>query len=537
MEHVKVYYNHDNILLHSKTQYSLSIFNLNDLHLTLKSLNNKVSIYFLDKDIITTETADTVVLNLDQVYIYNQHDITQYKRIVFNHIYIVDIYIIAISKSPIPKSLLKPMKAIVHTVERHIKSLQPTKVKEVSLTTLNAYEIEMFITGPFIEQIQYNADLFASLFSKLAKKPKSIDVIYRGIQTNHITTNLFEPKYVSTSIDPGISINFAGNTCCIQFLYNIDVPYLFIDDYEKEYILDKEFYYHSIITNKIVTPSNTVTCNHFIISKTKLTREQFKEYKHRINIEKYMVKYYEHSMKDNIESMNILPIQLTSTPIHIYEKSLQKEYNAFNLYKKLLHYNSKKSNITKEEIDTLILYKESSKYTNDSLHFNIPLYYSLHKQLQSKQVYKSSIIYTYNTNITYISYYAYKYINEDTLNYYMINNPNKCSMIIIPLSTDVFINTPPKEPDTTSSKKSSKKSMHELHVYDLVMEQINDFLIIYHEHGILRKKLSSKLYSFYPDFVSTTTKVLKHKQYTELQYGDEEILFSSMIHTEGSITK
>ena len=471
MEHVKVYYNHDNILLHSKNQYSLSIFNLNDLHLTLKSLNNKVSIYFLDKDIITTETSDTVVLDLD---IYNQHDITQYKRIVLNHIYIVDIYIIAISKSPIPTSLLKPMKAIVHTVERHIKSLQPTKIKEVSLTTLNAYEIKMFITGPFIEQIQYNADLFASLFSKLAKTPKSIDVIYRGIQTNHITTNVFEPKYVSTSIEMDISLGFAGPTCCIQFLYNIDVPYLFIDDYEKEYILDKEFYYHSIITNKIVTPSNTVTCNHFIISKTKLTREQFKEYKHRINIEKYMVEYYEHSMKDDSDSTNILPIQLTSTPIHIYEKSLQQEYTNYNLYKKykkLLHNNSKKkSNITKEEIDTLILYKRSSNYTNNSLHFNIPLYYSLHKQLQSKKVNKSSIIYTYNTKITYISYYAYKYSNEDVINYDMIDNPNKCSMIIIPLSPSVFINMPPKE------NTSSKESVHELRIYDLVIEQINDFL-------------------------------------------------------------
>ena len=538
MDQYKVYYNNNNTFTPHKKYYSLPIFDLKDLHLQLKSFNSIVSMYIIDKDIIKQEEDSSLLLNMKSVYMYNQQDSSPYKRIIFNYIYNIDVFILLISKRPITNELIPPIQTMVHQMERRIKTLKPETVKEVDVHLLNDYDVSVFHSGPFIDKIKLNVTHMETLFSKISKVPKKIEVVYRGIKIPYFTDDIFfENKYVSTSIVPSTSFYFTGNRCCMQFLYNLDVPYIFINDYEQEYLLDKDFYYHLLETNHVMSShtEDTIKCYHFLISKKHLSPEKLTSYKKDINIDKHLISMYE---KSTISDYSYIPPvrDVDYTPIYISNH----DHNHINHQRTRYKYMFKK--ITAEELDTLLLYKISASYTNDYLQFNIPLYYSLLKTMHSsKQVVKSNNIYisknVKNINIPYYKQHDYDHYlnNGHSQNYF--NHSSKYTMIIIPLiKNKVLITTDDKDKKMTKEEQEKLQKMNKLHINHLTVEKINNYLVLYHENGLLitrpYSKNPQKEYSIYPDFALTESKKFKHKQYTELHYGSEESIFSSMQYIE-----
>lgn len=469
MDQYIIIYSNNNIYKHNN-HYIIQKIDIDSFEFDPQLFYYEISLFLIDKELIKKEKNNEIVFK-QYKYFYSQNKYP-YKRIVLDYIYNFDIYINLISTIMINHNLLKPIKTLINNLTKKIQSIKLNKIelnKNINITTFDISIFKAMLTTDSFN-IKENDKNMKNIFDKFSVTPKKMKILYRGLNNVDIPNNYLEEKYISTSINPNVSIHFSSDSCCFQILYNINVPYVILNDYENEYIIQKKFYYHKIhIDNIEIFRFNTIAklkVSHYIISVNKLSSSELNPIINKIKFQESLI---------NIYKMNI-----------VHTKSfLEKEYQNFNfIYWDRDEYKKKFKSLNNDEINTMLSWKENSLNINAYNYFNKSLYYSiLYKLNHTKPI----------TNITKING-----TNQYSINYrYNIDKYN--TIILINNIGNIIFNLYP----------------------GLFITKIGDYNIVYYPAGIIFDTVNKKQINVYPINVEINK--------NEIYYGNINGIFDKIL--------
>ncbi len=465
-------YSIENNIYKMKEELTINKIDIQHLQFDEKVFNYKISLFFIEKDLVLKENEKEIVFKNKYNYIYLQNRLP-YKRIIIDYIYIFDIFVNLISIEPLNHTILSHIKKKISALTKQINSIDFKKIDKIETISINKFDINnlFFIITSNTFNIKENEITMESIYKKISVSPKKIKVLYRGIVDVEILHHEQETKYTSTSINPVVSSRFAGDKCCFQILYNLDVPYIILNDTEQEYVLQKNYYYHKIHVNYIhfLDNEDKLKCIHYVVSLHKLSSSELKEIKKNIDIDQSLLKLYQLYIKENnniqygINHSKVLRTIDNTYPDGYFSWS-------FEFYKK------KYKSLTSKEVNTIVYWKRNSMNINSYSYMNISLYYTIMYQLwHTPQVDKQ-------TEIVGFRIHTISYEKEKTI-YYMRNNQDKKI----------------KKYDLVILEEKENKNKIMIHP-GLILKKINNFTFIYHPGSILKLD-DSKGQHLYPNNV------------------------------------
>lgn len=483
-EYTMVYSNENNI--HKiNDELIINKLGIQQLQLDEKFFKYEISIFFIEKNLITKETDTEIFFKNIYKYIYLQRN-NPYKCIIIDYIYNFDIYVNLISNSPLNNTILSHIKKKIQHLTKQIQSIEFKKINKIESININNFDIDVlfYLITQNTFNIKENELIMESIYKKISVTPMKIKVLYRGVSDIDILNHDIESKYVSTSINPLISSYFTGDTCCFQILYNLDIPYIILNDSEQEYILHKNFYYHKIHVDHIYFSykNNKVKCVHYIISLHKLTRSEINELKTKINLNESLVNLYKLYIK-NLSNYKYDKIE--SNVLHIKDNAYTSGY--YNWSHKF--YKQKYKSLTEKEVNTIVSWKSSSMNINSYSYMNLSLFYTIIYELNNTSpLDKKREIDGFKNKI--IPFRRDKIIN-DNKKYYI---------------------------DFLEDKKNNNKVIIHPGIY---LKKYNNFTCIYHPGGIIHIK-SDNIHHLYPNNVEIKK--------NEIYFGNKDGVFDYYIY-------
>ncbi len=471
-----IVYSSENNIYKTNDEYKIDKLDIHHLKLDDKLFNYSISIFFIEKELIVKETDKEIIFNKYN-YLYLQNKF-QYKRITIQSIYHFDIYVNLISIVPLNHSLISHIKKKIQSFTKQINLIEFKKLNKVDITNISNYDFMniLYIISKDIMNLKEKELTMESIYKKIGVTPKKIKVLYRGIRNVEFGNHDMENKYISTSVDPAVSVRFMNSVCCFQVLYNIDVPYVILNDSEKEYILRKKFYYHKIHVDTIHTPYLNIKakCIHYVISVNKISSTNLKVIKKHIDLEESLLKIYESfvQLKQPYYHNNVFMIKDTK---------IKDGYNDWttDFYKK--KYKSLNSN----EIKTILSWKITSNSVNSYSYLNLDLYYSILYELRHTSPVQSK---------TELNGFIYKKIE------YSINNStNHYSLIVF----------------------REYGNYNTLYIHPgIILKKIDEFMFIYCDGGILLHE-QNEIIHIYPNNVEMKK--------NEIYFGNEKSIFDDYL--------
>jgi hypothetical protein len=465
-DYVMVYSSENNIYK-MKDELKINKLDIQHVELDEKNFKYKISLFFIEKKLVLKENENEIVFKNKYTYIYSQNRFP-YKRIIVDYIYNFDMYVNLISIEPLNHTVLSYIKKKISALTKQINSIEFKKIDMIENININKFDIDIlsYLINNNTFNIKENEITMESIYKKISVTPRKIKILYRGTRDFEILHHEQETKYISTSINPVVSSLFTGNKCCFQILYNLDVPYIILNDSEEEYILQKKFYYHKIHTNYIYLLDNEdkLKCIHYVISLHKLSSSDLKEIKTNIDIDQSLLKLYQLYIKEqNNFKYDIYHSKVLHTKNNTYPDgyfSWASEY-----------YKKKYKSLTSKEVDTIVSWKRNSMSVTSYSYMNISLYYTIMYQLwHTPPVDKQTEIVGFEMKV--INYENKKIIPymRNIANYYLVilkEIENKDKIIIQP---------------------------------GLILKKFNNFTFIYHPGSILKSEQSNNIH-LYPNNV------------------------------------
>jgi hypothetical protein len=449
-------YSSENNIYKMNDELKINKLDIQQIQLDEKFFDYKISLFFIEKDLILKENENDIIFKDNYKYIYLQNRFP-YKRVVVDYIYNFDIYVNLISIEPLNNIVLAYIKKKILELTKKINSIQFKKIDKIENIIMNKFDINnlYFIITSNTFNIKENETIMESIYKKISVTPRKIKVLYRGIQDVEMLHHEQEKKYTSTSVNPSVSSMFTGNTCCFQILYNLNVPYIILNDSEEEYVLQKNYYYHKIHVNYIRILKNTykLKCIHYIISLHKLSSSELKEIKKKIDIDQSLLKLYEQYISN---------YKKIKYPIN-YSKVLHSKDNTYPdgyLLWSSEFYKKKYKSLTSKEVNVIVYWKSSPIYINSYSYMNISLFYTIMYDLcHTPPIHKKTEIVGFHSK--YVSYEKEKIIPNRRKN----NTYKKYYLVIL---------------EETNNK--NKIIIHP----ELIIKKYNNFTFIYHPGSILK---------------------------------------------------
>lgn len=486
MDPYTIIYTNENKVYKKNKEYILHPIKIDDFVFENYKFNYQLCLFFIDNQFIIDKNEKEVSFNSNYKYIFLQNKYP-YKRIILDYIYTFDIYVNLVSSIMINHDLLLHIKKIISQITKKIESFKLDKIKyndDINISTFDIRNIE-YILHHNVLDIKENHKNMESIFKKVSVTPKKIKILYRGIDNVLLPNHYFETKYISTSIDPVVSIGFLYNKpCCFQILYNINVPYVILNDSEKEYILQSNFYYHKLHTDVItLIPYDepiSVKVIHYIISTHKLSSTELKEIKNTIDVKDSIIKLYNNTIYDNSD------YEYANHALSVIDNSQSKDYYTWD--KK--YYKKKYKSLNNEELETIVDWKQSSSNINSYIYFNKSLYYSIIYNLNHETpIHKIQKI---NANINQFF----------KLNYFSSNIKDLYQLLIF---------------NNNDTKNLKEITLHP----GLMMKEFNKYICIYYSGGIIFDMLKNNTINIYPNNVE-----IKKNQ---IYYGNMNGIFDTYV--------
>jgi hypothetical protein len=485
MDDYDIIYSNENMIYKHKKDYVINKLDIDKFIFENNKFNYQISMFFIEKNLILKESEKEVIFNgYDYIYLQNQYP---YKRIILDYIYNIDIYVNLISTIVLTSKMISYIKKKILLLTKKIESYKIDKINHtnnINITTFDIQNMKDLITGN-VFKVKENYENMESIFKKISVIPKRIKILYRGLANVMLPNYYIEEKYISTTIDPNISLNFARSDCCFQILYNINVPYVILNDSEKEYIIQNKFYYHKIHVDTIKSLHDETVSDiktiHYIISVNKLSLKELKEIKSKLDLQESLIKIY-NSMIKNFDSL-----KNQTKALNIIENH-EDEYYTWNksFYKK------KYKSLNDKELTTLESWKRNSSNINSYIYFNKSLYYSIFYNLNHEKPIDK--ITTMKINKSFFKFKYFNYYNAIQLyqlyHLFIFNNSNNESATEFTLYPGLFI------------------------------KEYDKFLFIYYPGGMIYDKKKDKI-NIYPNIVDIKK--------NEIYFGNVSGIFDSYI--------
>lgn len=240
-------------------------------------------------------------------------------------------------------------------------------------------------------------------------------------------------------------------------LYNLDVPYIILNDTEQEYVLQKNYYYHKIHVNYIDLLDNEdkLKCIHYVVSIHKLSSSDLKKIKNNIDIDQSLLKLYQVYIKEN----NNIKYNINhSKVLHTIDNTYPDGYFQWSseFYKK------KYKSLTPKEVKTIVSWKSDSMNINSYSYMNISLYYTIMYQLcNTPPVDKQTEIVGFKINLI-------SYENEKIIHYMRIHESKKIKKYYLVILEE--------------KENKNKIIIHP----GLILKKFNNFTFIYYPGSILK---------------------------------------------------
>lgn len=211
-------YSSENNIYKTKDELKINKIDIQHLQIDEKVFKYKISLFFIEKELIIKENEKEIVFKNKYNYIYLQNRLP-YKRIIIDYIYNFDIFVNLISIEPLIHTVLSYIKKKISVFTKQINSIEFKKIDKIETISINKFDIHnlSYIITKNTFNVKENEIMMESIYKKISVTPKKIKVLYRGIRDVEMLHHENEQKYTSTSINPVVSSHFAGDKCCFQY--------------------------------------------------------------------------------------------------------------------------------------------------------------------------------------------------------------------------------------------------------------------------------------------------------------------------------